>query len=695
MLAALVFWGWQSGLLVFGAVMGVVLESARFIKVRWDLSTDDFRRIWNLCVLLAGALALYVFATNGEGGGFGSLLHGAATGQNAALSGIHTISTLTRWLPMIFFLFVAAQNFSEREAIPLSAISMIFRWRMNQADGTKSEWHVNISYPYFIICLFSAGIHANQGTHYYFWGQCVLLAWALWPLRARRFSPAMWGGALLIVVAIAYFSARGIGQLEQLAQSYNAQWMARFLQHGRTDPMQAITAIGEIGEMKLSSSIVIRLETPNGAPAPGYLREASYHNYHAQAWRAGGTQTVPNEFEDIAATTNNGTTYDLLPGKTNTAAVNIACYISGWSQDLNVPEGLLPLPSGCGQLANLPDLVALKKNKTGAVAAAGPGFIIFDAHYGAGATIDAPPNTNWDWTVPTNEAPALDQVIAEINLATNASDEQKELKVAQFFSSRFTYSLWQRPDKNAPAGETPLARFLLRTRSGHCEFFATATVLLLRELGIPARYAVGYYAHEADGDGKYVVRERDAHAWCLVWNGTTWQDFDTTPGSWVAAEAKRASALQWLKDAFSWLHFQFSKFRWGQTQLRKYILWAVLPMMAILLYQIIFRRGRKRQAKKSDGKKIQSDPWPGLDSEFYRLEARLAMRGIPRQTGEALSEWLERALLETTLADLRPLLLDLLRLHYRHRFDPEGLAGDERKLLAQKTETALKALAEK
>ena len=62
-----------------------------------------------------------------------------------------------------------------------------------------------------------------------------------------------------------------------------------------------------------------------------------------------------------------------------------------------------------------------------------------------------------------------------------------------------------------------MSRFLLRTRSGHCEYFATATVLLLRQLGIPARYAVGYAVHEATGR-KYVVRQRDAHAWCLVWN---------------------------------------------------------------------------------------------------------------------------------------------------------------------------------
>jgi len=47
LLAALAFWGWQSGLLIFGVVMGVVLESSRFIKPRFEFSAVDFRRILN------------------------------------------------------------------------------------------------------------------------------------------------------------------------------------------------------------------------------------------------------------------------------------------------------------------------------------------------------------------------------------------------------------------------------------------------------------------------------------------------------------------------------------------------------------------------------------------------------------------------------------------------------------------------
>ncbi len=609
---------------------------------------------------------------------------------------------------MIFFLFVAAQNFSERGTIPLSAISMIFRRRQQNAVGVKPEWQVNVAPVYFIVCLFSAGIHANEGTHTYFWGIFVLLAWALWPLRARRFSFAIWLGALLIAVALAYFGTRGIGQLEQLAQNYNAQWMARFLRQ-RTDPKQTMTAIGQIGELKLSSAITIRLETKNNAPPPTYLREASYRDYHSAqrpTWYAGDAR---EDFADISHAVGDETSWVLLPEKTNLADVQIACYLNGWAQDLNSPEGLLPLPSGSARLENLP-AISLKMNHVGAVLAAGPGLLIFNARYGPGHTFDLPAgvripsvprespgvNSSADLAVPTNELPAIQQAIAEMKISST-NEEEERLAVAQFFAGKFTYSTWQQPDKTSLTDETPLTRFLLRTRSGHCEYFATATVLLLRELRIPARYAVGYYVHEANGDNQYVVRERDAHAWCLAWNNAakTWEDFDTTPGSWVATEGKRASAMQSVSDFFSWLHFQFSKLRWGQANLRKYILWTVIPMMAFLLYQIIFRRGRKRRAQNINGKNIAAVTWPGLDSEFYRLEKKLAARGIPRQPGEALGDWLDRALAEKSLADLRAPLQELLRLHYRHRFDPNGLNADERKTLAQKVDSAVKTLPKK
>jgi hypothetical protein len=256
----------------------------------------------------------------------------------------------------------------------------------------------------------------------------------------------------------------------------------------------------------------------------------------------------------------------------------------------------------------------------------------------------------------------------------------------------FTYGFWQDRPRAAGTNESPLSQFLLITHKGHCEYFATATVLLLRELGIPARYAIGYAVHERSGQG-YVVRERDAHAWCLAWNqrSGSWYDVDTTPASWIAEESRRASPLQRLEDLGSWVGFQFSKFRWGHTHLRQYALVTLIPVMGLLLYRIFFQRNRRTRRRLA----TEVEPvvvWPGLDSEFYAIETLLARRGAERHPNELLSRWLERAADEPLLEPVRPRLTELLRLHYRFRFDPLGLNVEERRRLKEESRAVLDRL---
>ena len=50
--AALLFWGWQAEFLLVGALMAVALESRYLIQARWELSDDDFFRIWIFSTLL-------------------------------------------------------------------------------------------------------------------------------------------------------------------------------------------------------------------------------------------------------------------------------------------------------------------------------------------------------------------------------------------------------------------------------------------------------------------------------------------------------------------------------------------------------------------------------------------------------------------------------------------------------------------
>jgi len=682
--ATLVFWGWQSGLLAAGVVMGAVLEGARVVRTRWDLSDEDFSRIWTFCTLLFLAAAVYAFTDNGGPESFRSLFQAPTLSmqRRASIASARTASSIIRWLPMLFFLFVAAQAYSTREKIPFHAISLILqrRWRRAKKLGRPLPpgRDINVGYPFLVMCLFAASVHRNEDKSF-FYGASALLIWALWPYRSRRFGLVAWAAAFVVAIVLGFYGQYGISELQRYLEGVSPQWIAKFLRHGEFDPAQNTTEIGNIGRLKTSMKIVIRLEPKEGNP-PSYLRSASYRRYKLKTWYADDAKV---QFEPIAPETNN-LTWVLVPGKTNVATVNIAAYLSGG-------RGLLPLPERSGQLDNLPAYI-LQKNSGGAVLAEGPGLVMFDAHYGPGATIDSPPDPEQDLYVWQKEFPALDQIVAELRLKEKTPD-QALFAIRDFFQNKFKYSLWTEPNRLLSTNQTPLGNFLLYTRSGHCEYFATATVLLLRHIGVKARYAVGFAVHETSGSG-YVIRARDAHSWCLVWNERSkqWEDLDTTPPTWLSEESKDRSSWQWLADGWSWVGFQFSKLRWGQGRLREYILLSVLPVLVILLYQIIRRRRRHHGSK---GKETRRPViWPGLDSEFYQVEQQLAERGCERQPNEPLSDWLERALASPTLSDLRGPLKELLRLHYRYRFDPEGLQETDRETLRREARACLEGLME-
>ena len=717
--AALLFWGWQTDLVLIGALLAVVLESAPWVQARWEFSDRDFRRIWTFCILLLLAAAIYAFTANEGPEQFLLVFRNpnVFNQPNAGTASAKTAAALIGWLPMVFFPFVAAQHFSARGTVPLEAISLILRRRRKRArklgQRLPAGKNVDVSFPYFIMCLFAASAHGSETTTF-FWGLGALLTWALWRQRSRRFGLAMWAGALGTALALGYLGQSGFGRLQRYLENFDPPWFAH---RSGFDATQSKTALGQIGRLKTSGKIVIRLEPKEGGGPPLLLREASYRTWRGQTWYAGGSKNddgqsrrariddgrrtryavggSKNDFETILEHTNRGT-WVLLPAKTNLAAVHLACYLEGG-------RALLPLPAGSGRLEHLPAFL-LQKNSTGAVLAEGPGLVMFDARYGPGATIDSAPATSADLSLPRSEEPALAQVISELSLrdplpslshrmGEGREREQALRTISRFFQSKFTYSIWQDSAGPASRHQTPLSYFLLRSRSGHCEYFATATVLLLRELGIPARYAVGYAVHETSGR-RCVVRQRDAHAWCLFWNqeNETWQDLDTTPASWVDAEAKRASSLEWLWDWWSRIGFELSKFRWAQTHVRQYLLWAPAPILALLLYQILFRSRRQRQRRQQQGLGV-AVAWPGLDSEFYVLERKLAERGVERQLSEPLSRWLQRAASEAALAEMKDQLQALLRLHYSYRFDPHGLNQSERERLRLGAESSLARLA--
>ncbi len=95
-----------------------------------------------------------------------------------------------------------------------------------------------------------------------------------------------------------------------------------------------------------------------------------------------------------------------------------------------------------------------------------------------------------------------------------------------------------------PPGQDAVDHFLFDARSGFCEQFAAAEVVLLRSLGIPARMATGFSGGEDRGERR-LVRADAAHAWVEVWQpGTGWAPSDPTPaGAASTGLADRLAAL--------------------------------------------------------------------------------------------------------------------------------------------------------
>jgi len=88
----------------------------------------------------------------------------------------------------------------------------------------------------------------------------------------------------------------------------------------------------------------------------------------------------------------------------------------------------------------------------------------------------------------------------------------------------FAYTL----DVSPTAGMEPVEDFLFVRRRGHCEYFASAMVVLLRCVGVPARLVNGFKVTEYNPIARYyVVRQSDAHSWVEAYlEPDGWRTFD-------------------------------------------------------------------------------------------------------------------------------------------------------------------------
>jgi hypothetical protein len=116
-------------------------------------------------------------------------------------------------------------------------------------------------------------------------------------------------------------------------------------------------------------------------------------------------------------------------------------------------------------------------------------------------------------------------------------------RIAEHFAKDFVYTL----DPPRGAGD-PLVHFLLRSKAGHCEYFASAAAMMLTARGIPARLVTGSYGGEEGLLSRtIVVRAPNLHAWVEAdLDGTGFQVFDPTPPGGLPPALQTFSVLSRL-----------------------------------------------------------------------------------------------------------------------------------------------------
>lgn len=133
--------------------------------------------------------------------------------------------------------------------------------------------------------------------------------------------------------------------------------------------------------------------------------------------------------------------------------------------------------------------------------------------------------------MPTDLYKRISSLAIDITVTANATNNfEKVLSIQNYLSQNYTYNLNPPP---IPDNIDFVEHFLFNSKEGYCTYYASAMVLMLRSIGIPARYVEGYLVQgdgiNSEGVYKRTVLDSDAHAWPEVYfDGVGWLPFEPT-----------------------------------------------------------------------------------------------------------------------------------------------------------------------
>ena len=614
---SLLGWGLLTDNLGGALMMAVLVEGITAAPIKWALTEREFHRAADLTSVVFALITVVQFSRYS----------------------VHGIYQILKVSPYCFFPLVLVQRASTAQSMPMSAL--FYSLRRQRDFRTRLD-----VVPYYLaLCLLAASTGSAHDARYAAFCAAIVLGMLI-AARPPRYAWPVWLATVLLVGVLAGATQLGVLRAQRWVENSVMYWVNQF-PWALNDANRAVTAIGTIGRLKLSDEIRVRVTPGPAVKLPLLLQEASYDVFNFGSWTA---HQAPFAALDQRA---DSASWDL--GQRRAVAQQRMTISVQHRRELS----LLPVPRGT-RLVSSEEIAELQRNRFGTLMAESPpGALRFTVEQSAPLSNEPPPVAS-DSAVPAQYQALLTEILTEIGMTT-ADDGQRATRIQQFFLANFKYSLIQ-PDTFA--WRTPLAEFLRNTRRGHCEYFATASVLLLRAAGIPARYAVGYMVEDYSAlERAYIARARHAHAWALAYIDGAWRVLDSTPASWYELEDERASGWQDWQDFGAWLKYRYQRLsQTNVSDLTDQLLWLVPPLAALLYWRL--RRSPLAVRKAGQAERNQEAPPSTLLAPL--LEA-LAARGLRPGNGETIARFLERA---APVAHGGVHRAELITLYYRLRYAP-------------------------
>ena len=196
--------------------------------------------------------------------------------------------------------------------------------------------------------------------------------------------------------------------------------------------------------------------------------------------------------------------------------------------------------------------------------------------------------------LPADTDPRIRSLAQEIT-ANAATAFDKAAFVETYLKKNYRYTLeltWQ-------PGRQPISTFLFNAKTGHCEYFASSMAILLRAAGVPTRLVNGFLMGDYNPVGDdYIVRQSDAHSWVEVYVDGQWVEFDPTPPDPTEHPSGLLAQISHYVDA--------AELYWNSY---------VLTYDATLQLQL-FRSAQDKALSLQADLRTKSDEWMTLGQEF-------------------------------------------------------------------------------